>query len=125
MTKIAACALSIAVVCTTCFATAKAVAAEPADVAGEWAAEVDIAGNTGTPTFVIKQDGDKLSGSYKGQFGEAELKGKVDGNDIEFSFEIQAGAEAVYKGTLEDGKLKGTCDYAGQADGTWTAERKK
>ncbi len=125
MTKLAFRALAVAVACASCLFAITAVAAESADVAGEWAAEVDIAGNTGTPTFVIKQDGDKLTGTYKGQFGEADLKGNVMGNEIEFSFEIQAGAEAVYKGKLEDGKLKGTCDYAGQADGTWTAERKK
>jgi hypothetical protein len=96
-----------------------------ADVSGEWEAKVDIAGNAGTPTFTFKQDGDKLTGKYKGQFGEADLKGAVKGDEIEFSFEIQAGAEAKYKGKLEDGKLTGTCDYAGQADGTWTAEKKK
>jgi hypothetical protein len=96
-----------------------------ADVSGDWEAMVDIAGNAGTPTFTFKQDGDKLTGKYKGQFGEADLKGAVKGDEIEFSFEIQAGAEAKYKGKLEDGKLTGTCDYAGQADGTWTAQKKK
>jgi hypothetical protein len=109
----------------TCICLAPASTALAADVSGDWDAKVDIAGNQGTPTFSFKQDGEKLTGTYKGQFGEAELTGTLKGSDIEFSFEIQAGAKAVYKGKLEDGKLKGTCDYAGQAEGTWTAEKKK
>jgi hypothetical protein len=118
-------ALVIGVGCSLMLFSTAAIAADPADVSGDWEAKVDIAGNTGMPTFSFKQDGDKLTGKYKGQFGEADLKGTVKGNEIEFSFEIQAGAEAKYKGKLEDGKLTGTCDYAGQADGTWTAEKKK
>lgn len=118
-------ALAFVVGCSLLVVASSAVAADPADVSGDWDAKVEIAGNTGMPTFTFKQDGDKLTGKYKGQFGEADLKGTVKGNEIEFSFEIQAGAEAKYKGKLEDGKLKGTCDYAGQADGTWTAEKKK
>jgi hypothetical protein len=108
--------------CSLLFAASSAVAA---DVSGDWDGKVDIAGNAGTPSFTFKQDGEKLTGKYKGQFGEADLKGTVKGDEIEFSFEIQAGAEAKYKGKLKDGKLEGTCDYAGQADGTWTAEKKK
>ncbi|MEX2113804.1 MAG: hypothetical protein WD845_11500 [Pirellulales bacterium] len=125
MLKLAPRVVAVVLACSGFLFAASALAADPVDVSGEWAAMVDIAGNAGMPTFTLKQDGDKLTGKYKGQFGEADLKGTVKGDEIEFSFEIQAGAEAVYKGKLADGKLKGTCDYAGQADGTWTAEKKK
>ncbi len=124
MLKLAPRVVAVALACWGLFFAAPALAADPVDIAGEWAATVDIAGSTGTPTFTFKQDGDTLTGTYKGQFGEAELKGAVKGDEIEFKFEIQPGAEAVYKGKLAEGKLKGTCDYAGQADGTWTAEKK-
>ena len=118
-------ALALVVGCSLLVVASSAVAADPANVSGDWDAKVEIAGNTGMPTFTFKQDGDKLTGKYKGQFGEADLKGTVKGDEIEFSFEVQAGAEAKYKGKLKDGKLSGTCDYAGQAEGTWTAEKKK
>ncbi len=95
-----------------------------ADISGDWAFEVEIAGNQGTPGFTFKQDGEKLSGKYKGQFGESDLSGTVKDNAIEFSFELDGGGKVTYKGTLDKETMKGTCDYAGQAEGTWTAKKK-
>ena len=41
--------------------------------------------------MTFKQDGEKLTGHYSGQLGEADLTGTVKGQDIEFKFaaEIQ------------------------------------
>jgi hypothetical protein len=75
--------------------------------------------------FTFKQEGEKLSGTYKGQFGEAKVTGKVQGKDVEFSFEPQEGSKIVYKGTIDGETMKGTADYAGQASGDWTGKRKK
>ena len=102
-----------------------AASAQAADVSGTWEFKVELAGQQGTPTFTFKQDGEKLTGEYKGQFGEAEVKGTIKGDKIQWSFEVQPGAEVVYKGKLDGEKMKGTCDYAGQADGTWTATKKE
>jgi hypothetical protein len=96
------------------------------DITGNWAFEVELGGMQGAPEFMLKQDGEKLTGKYKGQFGEADVTGMIKGEEFEFSFEIQDGAKAVYTGTVEkDGTLKGKADYAGQASGTWTGKRKK
>lgn len=93
------------------------------DVSGVWAAEIEIAGQQGTPEFTLKQEGEKLTGKYKGQFGDADVTGTVKGKDIEFTFEAQ-GAKIVYKGTVDKDTMKGTADYAGQATGEWTAKKK-
>lgn len=122
MSSLARLALVIAFVCMVCGFAASAGAA---DVSGTWEFKVDIAGQQGTPTFVFKQDGQSLKGKYKGQFGEADLEGAIKDNKLEWSFEIQPGAKAVYKGELDGDTMKGTCDYAGQADGTWTATKKE
>jgi hypothetical protein len=101
------------------------IAAKNANVTGTWAAEVDINGAVGMPEFTFKQDGDKITGKYKGQFGGADVTGKVKGNEIEFSFDIMGEAKVTYTGTIEkDGTMKGKADYAGQASGTWTAKKK-
>lgn len=96
-----------------------------ADVTGTWNATVDLGGGQGgTPSFVLKQDGGKLTGTYSGALGEAPLHGTIKGNDVAFDFEV--GGNAVhYAGKLDaDGKtIKGTCDYAGQANGTFTATK--
>ena len=79
--------------------------------------------NTGTPVFTFKQQGEMLTGKYKGQFGEADVTGTVKGTKIEFSFDAQGG-KVVYTGTIEKGILKGEADYAGQATGTRTGKKK-
>lgn len=95
-----------------------------ADVTGTWNAKVDLGGQGGTPTFVLKQDGEKLSGTYSGALGEAPVHGTVKGNEIVLDFEA-SGAAIHYAGKIDaDGKkIEGTVDYGGQASGTFTATR--
>jgi hypothetical protein len=122
MTKLASLAVALSLV-GACMAGAIAVAAdEKVDVNGTWDVQIDIAGQQGKPVFTFKQDGDKLTGKYKGQFGDADVTGKLKGNEIEFSFEAQ-GAKIVYTGTVDKDTMKGKADYAGQATGEWTAKK--
>jgi len=94
-----------------------------ADISGKWTFNVVLDAGSGSPTFEFKQTGEKLTGTYHGQFGEAQLSGTVKGDRIEFSFGGQLGT-VVYSGTLEGAnKMKGTCDYGGQAKGTFTASK--
>jgi hypothetical protein len=97
---------------------------EKVDVSGVWNVEIEIGGQQGMPVFTFKQDGDKLTGKYKGMFGEADVTGKLKGNEIEFSFETQ-GAKIVYTGTVDKDTMKGKANYADQATGEWTAKKKK
>ena len=102
-----------------------AAVAFAADVTGTWNATVDLGGGQGgTPSFVLKQDGDKLTGTYSGALGEAPIHGTIKGSDVILDFDVQ-GAAVHYAGKLDaDGKtMKGTCDYGGQASGTFTATR--
>jgi hypothetical protein len=102
------------------------VAADAVDLTGTWAIEIEIAGQTGTPEFTLEQQGDKLTGKYKGQFGEADVTGKVKDKAVEFSFALEDGSKVVYSGTIEEADvMKGKADYAGQAEGKWTGKRKK
>jgi hypothetical protein len=96
-----------------------------ADVTGTWNATVDLGGQSYTPNFVLKQDGEKLTGTYNGALGEAPLHGTIKGNDVTFDFEGQGVGAVHYAGKLAaDGKsMKGTCDYGGQASGTFTATK--
>jgi len=97
------------------------------DISGKWIFNVETTAGSGTPTFVFKQDGEKLTGSYNGTFGSAELKGTVKGSDVEFSFETTVGdqkSKVVYKGKIEGpGKMKGSADYGGLGEATWTGSK--
>jgi hypothetical protein len=106
-------------------AVVPAIAADDkVDVNGTWDVEIEIAGQQGRPTFTFKQEGDKLSGMYKGQFGEAPVTGTLDGKKIEFKFETQ-GVQIVYTGEVDKDTMKGKADYAGQASGEWKAKKRE
>lgn len=100
------------------------VAAFAHDVTGKWVFDVNTDAGSGSPTFVFKQAGEKLTGTYSGAFGSAELSGSVKGDDIEFSFEAGTAdqkAKIVYKGKIESAtKMSGTADLGGMATGNWT-----
>jgi hypothetical protein len=91
---------------------------------GTWNAKVEVGGQSGSPTFILKQDGESLTGTYSGALGESQLKGTVKENKVTWDFEA-SGAKIHYAGTISgDGaKIEGTVDYGGQADGTFTATR--
>ena len=98
-----------------------------ADLTGVWDVQVDIAGNQGTPTITLKQEGNTLSGTYKGLLGEAPLKGTVDGVKVRWEFTADYNGSkftVVYAGTVENASMKGSIDFGGQAEGTFTAKRK-
>ena len=96
------------------------------DLTGTWNAKVELStGQSGSPTFVLKQDGEKLTGTYSGALGDAPVKGTIKGDDVTIDFEV-SGAAIHYTGKVDkDGKkIQGTVDYAGQVSGTFTATKK-
>ena len=101
--------------------------AQGVNVTGEWAFNVTTDQGGGTPTITFKQDGEKLSGTYNGQLGKADLAGTVKGTAIQFSFTIDMQGQQApvnYKGTVEKNTMKGTMDIAGMVNGTFTATKK-
>jgi hypothetical protein len=122
MAKFVNLALGLVAMCVVLTASAARAADETVNVTGTWKLEVDLGGQGGSPTFILKQDGEKLTGKYKGQFGEADVIGKLKGNEIEFGFEAQ-GAKISYTGTVEKDSMKGKCNYADQASGTFTGKK--
>ncbi len=111
------------------FVVVLVIPARGADVSGKWDFNADI----DTGSFVFKQDGEKLTGTYYGGYGEgeAELSGRVNGNKIEFEFTLEVhqlpgGLKVRYEGTIEsDDTMKGTATYAVIMFADWTAKRAK
>ena len=97
-----------------------------ADLTGSWSAKVVVGDQGGTPSFVLKQEGDKLTGTYSGAFGEAPLHGTIKGNEVVWDFEV-SGTQVHYAGKLDStgNKIEGTVDYGGQGSGTFVATRKE
>ncbi|HKF23809.1 MAG TPA: hypothetical protein VKE93_19705 [Candidatus Angelobacter sp.] len=110
------------ILATTVLLTASLFAA---DVTGTWDMKVDLGSQGGSPTFVLKQDGEKLTGTYSGALGEATVHGTVKGNEVVIDFE-SSGAAIHYAGKLDTtgNKMEGTVDYGGLASGTFTGTRR-
>jgi hypothetical protein len=104
-----------------------AAQAAKVDVTGKWAFNVETAAGSGTPTITFTQDGEKLTGKYAGQLGEADLTGTVKGQDIAFTFNVDAQGTMLnfkYTGTIESkDALKGKVEIVGLGEGTFTAKR--
>jgi hypothetical protein len=102
-------------------------ASDKTDISGAWAFQVESSAGSGTPSFTFKQDGEKLTGQYKGAFGEAPLTGTLKGNKLDFVIKIEAQGQQMtitYKGTVEkDGSMKGTAELGEVGSATWTAKR--
>jgi len=98
-----------------------------ADLTGKWTFTVETSAGSGTPTITLKQDGEKLTGHYSGQLGEADLTGSAKGEDVTFKFAVVAEGmplNCTYTGRIESkDRLKGSVDIAGLATGTFTAAR--
>jgi D-glucosaminate-6-phosphate ammonia-lyase len=106
--------------------TAPAAAADTANVAGEWNLTVETPNGTGTPTVIFKQDGENLTGTYKGRYGESALKGTVKGNEIKFSVTINAGGQELeieYSGTVEGSSMKGKAKFGDMGEGAFTGKK--
>ena len=99
-----------------------------ADVTGTWQFEVETSQGSGSPTFTFKQEGEKLSGTYTGLLGKAEVSGTVKGDKIEFSFTVsQEGISGKirYWGVIESAtRMKGEAEFAEFGKATWTATKK-
>ncbi len=108
-------------------ASAFAGQAAKVDLSGKWTFTVETGAGSGTPTITLKQDGDKLTGHYSGQLGEADLTGSIKGAEFTFKFTVDAqgnNLECTYKGAADSkDALKGTMNIAGLADGTFTAKK--
>jgi hypothetical protein len=82
-------------------------------------------------TFVFKQEGEKLSGTFSGvgPTPPAQITGAVKGNKVVFGFELtgELAQTVTFKGTIESAtRMTGTVGSPFCGKGcTWTATKKK
>ncbi len=106
--------------------TLLSLAVTAADLSGTWSADVTLDAGSGTATFVFKQAGDKLTGTYTGAVGSANVTGTVNGSDVEWSFSSDEAGKIAYKGKLDaSGKIVGTVEYGQLGSGKFTAQKQK
>jgi hypothetical protein len=112
--------------------SAPASSAPASDITGVWEFAVTLdSGGTGAPTFTLKQEGEKVTGTYKGQLGEAPVTGTIKGSDVKLAYKVNAQGQEI-EGTYT-GKLTGSDTMSGTVtfslsdlgSGKWTAKKKQ
>lgn len=89
---------------------------------GTWKVVVDYSSGKGTPTFVLQQDGEKITGTYQGALGESKITGKIQDSDFELSFNSN-GIDMTYKGKVEGNKISGSADLGVIGKGPFSGEK--
>ena len=109
-----------------CMLAASALVALAEDLTGKWVAQVPGRdGQARETSFMLKQDGAKITGTMSGgQGGDAKLdEGKVEGATVSFSITTERG-KRTYVGTISGAEIKFKRE-GGQAPQEFTAKRAK
>ena len=99
-----------------------------ADVTGTWLMTVEAPEGTAHPTILLKQEGERITGTYRGRMGESDLSGTIKGGEIRFSVTLKfqdVSYVVVYSGSVSDDSMKGTARFGDAGTGDWSAKRRK
>ncbi len=101
--------------------------AEDADVAGTWDMTVESPQGSGHSTVVLRQDGSRLTGTYRGRIGESALEGIIHEDQIRFSVTLKFKDQPItvtYTGSVDRQTMRGTAQFGDYASADWSARRK-
>jgi hypothetical protein len=100
--------------------------ASAADVTGTWIMAVETSAGSGTPTFILVQKGETLSGSYKGQLGEAQVAGTVKGDQVTIEYKVDGQGQSLavkYSGKTDGKTMSGKVSLGQLGEGTFTGTK--
>jgi hypothetical protein len=105
----------------TCAGTLQAQ--DKINVSGSWTMSVETDMGSGSPAFTLKQEGEKITGTYTGQLGDSQVTGTLKGNVIHLEFSIQ-GNLITYDGTASSTEMSGKVKLGEMASGTFSGKKK-
>jgi hypothetical protein len=100
--------------------------AAAADVTGTWIMAVETGAGSGSPTFVLVQKGEALSGSYKGMLGEAQVTGTVKGDEVTIEYKVDGQGQTLavkYSGKTDGKTMSGKVSLGQLGEGTFTGTK--
>jgi hypothetical protein len=98
----------------------------PTGAAGDWDVELNTPGGVRNLKATFKIEGEKLTGSIKGERGDLPIEGSVKGKEVKFSYTIKYMDNDLLitmSGNLEGDSIKGAVDFGGFAQDEWSAKR--
>jgi hypothetical protein len=106
----------------------------------EWPASATAANITGTweitihyspddsdylATYILKQEGEKITGTYHGMYGPADVTGTVKSDNVALSVTVK-GTTAQFSGKVASAtKMSGTVTGTSDKPRKWSAEKRK
>jgi hypothetical protein len=99
----------------------------PRSVAGTWMFEVVTENGTGTPTVILKQDGNAITGTYESaRSGLRQIVGTLKADTIAFTAKSSTpeGVDLHFRGVIMGDTITGTADFSGQGSATFSAKRR-
>jgi hypothetical protein len=102
------------------------VGAQSTNVSGNWKLTFETPNGPASPSLVLKQEGEKLTGTYKGRFGESPLEGAVKGKEIKFTVKVNAQGQEIqleYAGTVEGVTMKGKVKFGDQGEADFSGKK--
>ena len=100
--------------------------AAQADVTGEWEASYATPLGPQELKIYLTQEGPRITGHTTSEYGESQVRGTINGQDIAFTFEATDGGKAVVirvTAKVEGTRMRGTAKVGDRADGAFNAER--
>lgn len=128
--RLALLALPFILLGTMLSAQTPAAPAKALDITGKWVVVMELSIGTSNPTLTFKQEGDKITGTYQGRYGESKLTGKL-GTDRQLQFQVALEAEGQSSTMFFSGEVaadgqtisKGVVQIEGLGEGSWVAKR--
>ncbi len=100
-----------------------------ADLSGSWNVSVQTPDQTVASTLVVEQKGDSITGVLSSEIGQANVRGAVKGDTVNFSFGLDMGGQAIdiaATALLTDAdNMTGSMDVAGMGNMPFSARRNK
>lgn len=100
-----------------------------ADLSGTWSVAVDAQGQSVTSSLTVEQKGDSISGVLSSELGEAQVRGAVKGDTVNFVFGLDMGGQALDIAAtallIDADNMTGSMDVSGMGNMPFSARRNK
>jgi hypothetical protein len=95
-------------------------------VVGNWAVTVHYLRGTGEQHFVLKQDGNQLTGEHHGEIYNTTIAGTIHANEIALTSVLPVIGYPLpcrFKGTVQGNNMSGTVSMGEYGEAKWEAVR--
>ena len=96
------------------------------DITGDWRITVNSPMGPRTNPLSLKQDGEKVTGSFKSQAGELPVSGTLVGDELKLAFTVNMQGNPLdisLTGKVVGASISGTAQFGSFAEGEFTAKR--